>query len=195
MFFLTFISSFYLIVYLVRFNTNNKHHFLPFYVNACVQLHNLHLKLVYDNKQPCLLKKMALPLIMKAENNGKFTQYCNFQKTSFLKYCRSGIWDWRFLVQKCYLNVVAKLVTQGLRDNFVRLKGFNIMFQKNIFSNFPVTYGHESQKFLQRDFLRELLFQSPRAEGQSVHNLFFIPNYNLTFKSKTKTLHYLGIYQ
>ena len=148
-----------------------------------------------NNKQPCLLKKMALPLIMKAENNGKFTQYCNFQKTSFLKYCRSGIWDWRFLVQKCYLTVVAKLVTQGLRDNFVRLKGFNIMFQKNIFSNFPVTYGHESQKFLQRDFLRELLFQSPRAEGQSVHNLFFIPNYNLTFKSKTKTLHYLGIYQ
>ena len=51
MFFLTFISSFYLIVYLVRFNTNNRHHFLPFYVNACVQLHNLHLKLVYDNKQ------------------------------------------------------------------------------------------------------------------------------------------------
>ena len=194
MFFSTFISSFYLIVYLVRFNTNNKHHFLPFYVNACVQLHNLHLKLVYDNKQPCLLKKMALPLIMKAENNGKYTQYCNFQKTSFLKYCRSGIWDWRFLVQKCYLTVVAKLVTQGLRDNFVRLKGFNIMFQKKYLFKFSSHLWPWKSKISTTRFPTRAAFSVTKGGGQSVHNLFFIPNYNLTFKSKTKTLHYLGIY-
>ena len=38
--FVTLISLFSFTVYLVRFNTNNKHHFLT-YVNMRVQLHNL----------------------------------------------------------------------------------------------------------------------------------------------------------
>ena len=50
-FFLIFISLFSLIAYLVTLNTNNKHHFLTLYVNMCVQLHDLNLRLVYNNKQ------------------------------------------------------------------------------------------------------------------------------------------------
>ena len=65
-FFLTFISLFFLIAYLVRFNTNCKRHFLI-------------KKLVYSNKQltqrfhllnfPCLLERMVLALLMMTETN------------------------------------------------------------------------------------------------------------------------------
>ena len=65
--FLNFCLLFSLIVFLVRFHTNNKRHFLA-------------KKLVCNNKQPinlrfppfnlsCLLKRMVLPLIVKAEKN------------------------------------------------------------------------------------------------------------------------------
>ena len=53
---LTCISLFYLIIYLLKFNTNNKRLFLTYMLT-----HVTHVS----------MKKMVLPLIMKAENNFK----------------------------------------------------------------------------------------------------------------------------